>query len=171
MAIREIPASRGIAGEFVGLKDNRGSVKGRGKGKGKEREKKNPFTLVLPSPSLSISSITSIEREQKSFIAICAAVASFGLLAMFGLNLALTQGAFQVRELKLQVIEMNELREASLSQVARVSAPERLAESAVRLGMVPSSKPQFLDLNEESKVQVNSANQEARPQANQRVGR
>jgi len=147
MAIREIPASPGVTSELIGLK--------------KGGKRKNPLTLVLPSSTLSIASITSIEREQKSFIAICAAVASFGLLAMFGLNLALTQGAFQVRELKLQVIEMNELREASLSQVARTSAPERLAQSAARLGMIPSTKPQFLDLNQSSNVKLNPMSQRA----------
>ena len=67
---------------------------------------------------------------------------------MFGLNMALTQGAFKVKALKIEVIEINEIREAALSNVARISAPEVLATSATKLGMIPSNKPFFIDLNE-----------------------
>ncbi len=65
---------------------------------------------------------------------------------MFGLNMALTEGAFTVRALKLEVIEMKELRQAALTEVAQVSAPDRLAQSARTLGMVPSGKPRFLEI-------------------------
>lgn len=68
---------------------------------------------------------------------------------MFGLNMALTEGAFTVRTLKLEVIEMKELRQAALTEVAYVSSPERLAQSATRLGMVPSGKPRFLQIESE----------------------
>lgn len=97
--------------------------------------------------NINVRSITSVEREQKSFAIICLSIATAGLLAMFGLNMALTEGAFRVKELKLQVVEMNELREAALTQVSTVSSPERLAQSATRLGMVPSTTPHFLQLS------------------------
>jgi hypothetical protein len=77
---------------------------------------------------------------------ICLSLTTAGLLAMFGLNMALTEGAFKVKELKLQVIEMNELREAALTQVSTISSPENLAQSATRLGMIASTTPHFLQL-------------------------
>lgn len=107
---------------------------------------KRKLALVPPLTQLSVRSITREDRDSKSFITICAAIATAGLLTMFGLNMALTEGAFTVRSLKLEVIEMKELRQAALTQVAHVSSPERLAQSATRLGMVPSGKPRFLQI-------------------------
>lgn len=115
----------------------------------KERQVRLSLVPQLPSidfSNLNIRSITSVEREQKSFAIICMSLAIAGLLSMFGLNMALTEGAFKVKELKLQVIEMNELREAALTQVSTISSPEILAQSASRLGMVPSTTPRFLQL-------------------------
>jgi hypothetical protein len=116
-----------------------------------KKEQQGRLSLVPQLPSidfsnLNIRSITSVEREQKSFAIICMSLAIAGLLAMFGLNMALAEGAFKVKELKLQVIEMNELREAALTQVSTISSPEILAQSAARLGMVPSTTPRFLQL-------------------------
>ena len=65
---------------------------------------------------------------------------------MFALNMALTEGAFNVRALKLEVIEMKELRQAALTEVAQISAPDRLAQQARNLGMVASSKPRFIEI-------------------------
>jgi hypothetical protein len=104
--------------------------------------------IVTAKDLVNVKSITSRDRDQKSFLTICLLIAPAGLLTMFGLNIALTQGAFKVKALKIEVIEINELREAALSNVARISSPEVLASSATNLGMVPSSKPYFINLNE-----------------------
>jgi hypothetical protein len=104
--------------------------------------------LITAKDLVNVKSITSKDRDQKSFLTICLLIATTGLLTMFALNIALTQGAFKVKALKIEVIEINELREAALSNVARISAPEVLASSATKLGMIPSSKPYFITLNE-----------------------
>lgn len=113
-----------------------------------ERAKRR-LSLVPPLTQLSVRSITRQDRDSKSFVTICIGIATAGLLTMFGLNMALTEGAFTVRTLKLEVIEMKELRQAALTEVAYVSSPERLAQSATRLGMVPSGKPRFLQIESE----------------------
>lgn len=107
-----------------------------------------PFAEIslLEVPARTVRSITAVEREHKSFFVICASIAMSGLLAMFTLNIALTEGAFKVKTLKLQVIEINELRQAAITEVSHVSSPERLADSAQRLGMIPSTTPHFLSL-------------------------
>jgi hypothetical protein len=79
---------------------------------------------------------------------ICVAIATAGLTAMFTLNIALTEGAFTVRALKLEVIEMKELRQAALTELAYVSSPDRLARSAEMLGMVASGSPRFIEIND-----------------------
>ena len=102
--------------------------------------------LTVVASQLSVSSLTKSERDSKNFVMICVGIATAGLLTMFGLNIALTEGAFTVRELKLEVIEMKELRQAARTELAYVSSPERLAQSAQMLGMVPSGKPRFIEI-------------------------
>lgn len=132
--------------------------KGDGKRDQKKRGKKRQGRLrlvpqlsfteisLLEVPARTVRSITAVEREHKSFFVICASIAITGLLAMFTLNIALTEGAFKVKTLKLQVIEINELRQAAITEVSMISSPERLADSAQRLGMIPSTTPHFLSL-------------------------
>jgi hypothetical protein len=102
--------------------------------------------LTVVASQLSVASLTDSERESKNFVMICVAIATAGLMTMFGLNIALTEGAFTVRELKLEVIEMKELRQAAQTELAYVSSPERLAQSAQLLGMEPSGKPRFIEI-------------------------
>jgi cell division protein FtsL len=128
----------------------------RGDGKNKLKKRHGRLRLVpqLPFaeislfevPARTVRSITAVEREHKSFFIICASIAITGLLSMFTLNIALTEGAFKVKTLKLQVIEINELRQAAVTEVSQISSPERLADSAHRLGMIPSTTPHFLSL-------------------------
>lgn len=104
------------------------------------------LALVPPIALPSFKSITDQSRDSKSFFTICAVIATAGLMTMFALNMALTEGAFTVRALKLEVIEMKELRQAALTEVALVSAPDRLAQSAQSLGMVASGNPRFIEI-------------------------
>lgn len=130
MAIRELASSVGRARESVSTTRRR-------------------LSLVAPLSQLShlsVASLTDAKRDSKNFVMICVAIATAGLMTMFGLNIALTEGAFTVRALKLEVIEMKELRQAALTELAHVSSPERLAQSAQMLGMVPSGKPRFIEI-------------------------
>jgi len=69
------------------------------------------LSLVAPLSNLSLASLTDAKRDSKNFVMICVSIATAGLMAMFTLNIALTEGAFTVRALKLEVIEMKELRQ------------------------------------------------------------
>lgn len=106
------------------------------------------LSLVAPLSNLSLASLTDAKRDSKNFVMICVSIATAGLLAMFTLNIALTEGAFTVRSLKLEVIEMKELRQAALTELAHVSSPDRLARSAEILGMVASGSPRFIEIND-----------------------
>ncbi len=106
------------------------------------------LSLVAPLSNLSLASLTDAKRDSKNFVMICVSIATAGLLAMFTLNIALTEGAFTVRSLKLEVIEMKELRQAALTELAHVSSPDRLARSAEMLGMVASGSPRFIEIND-----------------------
>ena len=106
------------------------------------------LSLVAPLSNLSLASLTDAKRDSKNFVMICVSIATAGLMAMFTLNIALTEGAFTVRALKLEVIEMKELRQAALTELAHISSPDRLARSAEMLGMVSSGSPRFIEIND-----------------------
>lgn len=106
------------------------------------------LSLVAPLSNLSLTSLTDAKRDSKNFVMICVSIATAGLMAMFTLNIALTEGAFTVRALKLEVIEMKELRQAALTELAHISSPDRLARSAEMLGMVSSGSPRFIEIKD-----------------------
>jgi hypothetical protein len=106
------------------------------------------LSLVAPLSNLSLASLTDAKRDSKNFVMICVSIATAGLMAMFTLNIALTEGAFTVRTLKLEVIEMKELRQAALTELAHISSPDRLARSAEMLGMVSSGSPRFIEIKD-----------------------
>jgi hypothetical protein len=106
------------------------------------------LSLVAPLSNLSLASLTDAKRDSKNFVMICVSIATAGLMAMFTLNIALTEGAFTVRALKLEVIEMKELRQAALTELAHISSPDRLARSAEMLGMVSSGSPRFIEIKD-----------------------
>ena len=75
------------------------------------------------------------------------AIFTVGLLALLVINTALAQDAFVLQELKKQAQLLTDEREAILHQVAVESSPDKLAESASRLGMIASTNPRFLDIS------------------------
>jgi hypothetical protein len=122
-----------------------------GPGAPRKAERVRRLALVTPLSNLSnltLASLTDEKRDSKNFVMICVSIATAGLMAMFMLNIALTEGAFTVRALKLEVIEMKELRQAALTELAHISSPDRLARSAEMLGMVASGSPRFIEIQD-----------------------
>ena len=83
----------------------------------------------------------------KAFITAISSIFIMGLLSLLIINTALTQDAFKLQQLKQQATVLTDQREAILRLVAEKSSPENLAESAAKLGMIPSNNPRFLDLS------------------------
>jgi len=79
------------------------------------------------------------------------AIFTLGLIFLLAINTALAQDAFKLSELKVQAQILKDEREAILRKVAEKSSPDKLAESASNLGMVPISSPNFLDMSGEIK--------------------
>lgn len=87
------------------------------------------------------------QASDRLFFGLIGVILSLGLLGLLGINILLGNDAVRIRELKLEAIAINEEREAALREVARISTPEKLAERAQTLGMIPSSTPRFLDIS------------------------
>lgn len=102
-----------------------------------------------------VPNLRELPQERASsriFYGVLGAILALSLLAILTINIALSSDAVRIRELKLEVISITEAREAALREVNTLSTPERLAESARKLGMVPSSTPIFIDLTVEQSV-------------------
>jgi cell division protein FtsL len=86
------------------------------------------------------------KANDKSFIIITSSVFIAGLFSLLLINTALTQDAFKLQQLKAQATTLADQREAILKEVSEKSSPAKLAENAMKLGMIVNTNPRFLDL-------------------------
>lgn len=104
----------------------------------------------------NIDSQSSLDK--KGFSIFIGSVFGAGLLALLMINTAANQDAFILADLKDQLSIATEQREATLKELQRVAAPDNLAKSAQKIGMIPGTTPKFLYLPE--------ANVDANPDSN-----
>lgn len=95
------------------------------------------------------------QASDRLFYGLIGFILALGLLGLLGINILLGNDAVRIKDLKLEAISINEAREDALRDVARISTPENLAIDAVKLGMVPSTTPRFLDLSATASEKVN----------------
>ncbi len=94
------------------------------------------------------------EGEQihtRAFLFLLSGIFGIGLLSLLLINTLLTQDAFVLQRLKHNVNITNDQRDAILRQVATASSPENLSIQAKKMGMVPASNPQFIDISVKTK--------------------
>jgi hypothetical protein len=101
------------------------------------------------------------QASDRVFYGLIAAILTAGLLGLLGINILLGNDAVRIRELKLEAIAINEQREEALREVAVLSTSEALAEKAIKLGMVPSGKPYFLDISIPTELAKTASSKEA----------
>lgn len=82
------------------------------------------------------------------FAALVLTVLALGLVGLLVLNTSLQQGAFYARDLEERAQVLSERREALQLNVDRLREPQRVAQSAAGLGMVPNQSPAFLRLSD-----------------------
>ncbi|MFM1937305.1 MAG: hypothetical protein RLZZ320_163 [Actinomycetota bacterium] len=101
------------------------------------------------------------QASDRVFYGLIATILTAGLLGLLGINILLGNDAVRIRELKLEAIAINEQREEALREVAVLSTSEALAEKAIKLGMVPSGKPYFLDISIPTELAKTASSKEA----------
>jgi cell division protein FtsL len=106
------------------------------------REKTNKAVLKLV-PDIKSGEVVA----DRTFGILLTAIFTVGLMALLAINTALAQDSFKLSELKVQAQILKDEREAILKEVAQKSSPDKLAENASKLGMVPISSPNFLDMS------------------------
>jgi cell division protein FtsL len=82
------------------------------------------------------------------FAALVLTVLGLGLVGLLVLNTSLQQGAFQARDLEDRAQALTEQRQALEIQVAELREPQRVADRAAAMGMVPNDSPAFLRLSD-----------------------
>ena len=96
------------------------------------------------------------EISSRAFIILLGSVLGAGLLSLLLINTLLTQDAFVLQRLKHNVNMTNDQRDAILRNVATASSPENLSVSAQKMGMVPATNPQFIDISVKSAAPTKS---------------
>ncbi|MGB2838337.1 MAG: cell division protein FtsL [Actinomycetes bacterium] len=78
------------------------------------------------------------------FVVLVLVILSLGLGLLLLLNTLLAQGSFTLHSLDAKVADLADREQALQQRTAELAAPQRLARSAARIGMVPSANPAFL---------------------------
>ncbi|HVF19956.1 MAG TPA: hypothetical protein VNA14_06915 [Mycobacteriales bacterium] len=106
-----------------------------------------PLVLVPPSPW---------RPARAPFVLLSLVVVLLGLLGLLVLNTVLAQDSFRRHDLERELALLSE-REAALSRdVAALESPERLAQVATQMGLVPAGAPAFIRLSDGALVGVPS---------------
>jgi cell division protein FtsL len=109
-----------------------------------------PETRSLPR--LAVVQPRMASARSGPFVLLVAAILVIGLVGLLLLNLSMQKGSFRLAALESEASHL-QTREQSLDmKVDRLSSSDRLADEAMRMGMVPNRNPVFLDLSDGSVI-------------------
>lgn len=86
------------------------------------------------------------EGSRKYFAVFLSGAGFLGFLALLFINTLLAQDAFTLSNLKIEAKMVADQRDAINREIDAKSAPNSLANAAIKLGMAPSESPIFLNL-------------------------
>lgn len=81
-----------------------------------------------------------------AFVALVVGVLAVGLVGLLLLTTAMQQRAFALFDMQNEIATLRLERQTLTAELAAREAPDALATTAARLGMVPNESPAFLDL-------------------------
>lgn len=109
--------------------------------------------VISRSTQVVLQLVPELKKEEgeeinaRAFFFILSGIFGVGLLSLLLINTLLTQDAFVLQRLKHNVNVTNDQRDAILRSMATSSSPENLSVLAKKMGMVPASNPQFIDIS------------------------
>jgi hypothetical protein len=102
-----------------------------------------PALRERPQPRLRV--VAPMPRRSAGGLALLSVgLLGLGLLVLLLLNISIGKGAFALTELQKQQRQLTEDRQSLAEQVEAVSAPQKLAAKARKLGMVPAPNTAFV---------------------------
>lgn len=86
------------------------------------------------------------ERTLAPFAWLCVLIVLGALGAVLALNTSMARGAYQSRDLKIEIADLHQQRATALTKLESNAAPGALALQAQTLGMVPADHIGFVTL-------------------------
>jgi hypothetical protein len=105
-----------------------------------------PSSRERPAPPRLRVVAPTTHRSATGLALLCVALLGGGLLVLLLLNISIGKGAYVLTELQSQQRQLAENKQSLAEQVEAVSAPQELAASARKLGMVPAPNAVFVRL-------------------------
>ncbi|WP_062072753.1 hypothetical protein [Demequina sediminicola] len=87
-------------------------------------------------------------RSLGPFVATCVLIALAAIASVLVVNTQMTQGAFERRDLKIEIANLHQERASLVGQLESLSAPAALAAQAEGMGMVPASSLGFVSIED-----------------------
>lgn len=103
-----------------------------------------PLRTPAAPPRLTLVPDARSRVARTPFVLMACGLLAGGLLALLLLNTVLAQDAFALHDLEKRSAGLDARQAALGRQLAEEAAPQRLAQRAVAMGMVPSENPAFL---------------------------
>ncbi|WP_062517926.1 hypothetical protein [Demequina gelatinilytica] len=102
------------------------------------------------SPGRHLRPVAAPERSRSlaPFAWICGLTVVAALAAVLLINTTMAEGAYERRDLKLQIRDLHVQEAALLETLDANASPEGLADRAERLGMAPASALGFMSLSD-----------------------
>lgn len=99
-----------------------------------------------PRPHLTVVPKATTRLRRIPFVFVVVGILALGLIGLLVLNTTLQQGTYAVSNLRDRASALQDRQQHLQVQVAQLQSPQRLAEQALRLGMVDGGSPAFLSL-------------------------
>ncbi|WP_084104256.1 hypothetical protein [Demequina sp. NBRC 110056] len=104
-------------------------------------------------PELRAVSAPEQARSLAPFAWGCVAVVLAAMLAVLMINTAMSEGAYERRDLKIEIAQLHQQRASLISELESNSSPTFLAKEAAGLGMEPAESLGFVSLTDGSVLQ------------------
>lgn len=101
-----------------------------------------------PRPTLRVVQAPAAERGRTTVVVLALLLLGVGLLTLLLINTALAQGSFRLHDLQATSDRLADQEQALHESIDAAAAPQRLAEQARALGMVPSESAAFIRLSD-----------------------
>lgn len=101
-----------------------------------------------PRPQLRAVAAPQQGRSIVPFAWACLAVVLSALGAVLILNTTMAEGAYDAREVKIEIANLHQERATALTQLEANAAPSALAAKAQALGMVPAERIGYVRLHD-----------------------
>lgn len=124
-----------------------------------------PNTQPTPRPGtrsrahLRPVSAPSHQRSLASFAWTCISIIVVALAAMLIINTQMAAGAYERRDMRLEIAGLHQQRAALVTHLDANAAPHHLAQVATALGMVPATTVGFISLSTEQVTETDRGGQ------------